>query len=223
MKPVTLPEALLMLALVVLGAGASAPAHAMPFVYQFDVNFLSNTDPSVFGTGQLQTITFDNGQSTNQNQIYAYGDIVNLSARSIGGSFFLDGSLPQTFSYTGDPAHTFATTDSAGLIALKLPFAVDIDLGDSILVSNGGAESVVDVEWSILGTWTVSAIDGPDVYGGLSKITGSRAFGSISPRALPEPATFALFTTAFALILLGRAAHGVTHSSKRGQNRMELS
>src|SRR5262245_22216889 len=82
------------LALAILNS--TTPADAVIYTYAVDVNsYMTNTNPSLFGTGLQSTVSLDNGNSTNLNQTYTYAQIVNGSTVSVGGTFAMTQAEPK--------------------------------------------------------------------------------------------------------------------------------
>jgi hypothetical protein len=65
----------------------SSLATAIPFTYQVAEKYYRNDNPAIFGTAALVNITVDNGNSTNLNQTYTWGDITAASVSTVGGTF----------------------------------------------------------------------------------------------------------------------------------------
>jgi hypothetical protein len=169
----------------------SPAAHAGSiFNYEIAINsFISNPNPSVFGTSTMETISFDNGNSTNINQTYSFANIVGVTVTSIGGTFSITG--PETLSFAGNPLDEFATTDAQGMLQLTPPFSVGVITTDSVTASiNGGDESVSLSKWWVTGTW----------QGEHSALAGA-SFGALT--AVPEPTSLMLFAAGGALIAAG--------------------
>ena len=105
---------------------SSVAAHAASFyTYQIIDNYTYNTVPSVYGTYAVIDITFDNGNNTNINQTYTFGNIVDVNVNTIpsGGNFQANFSwihfntatdIYHSPTFLNFPGATVLTTDSTG-------------------------------------------------------------------------------------------------------------
>lgn len=165
-----------------LSCGAPSRA-AIIYAYEFNIgSYISNNDLSLFGTAADLSIFLSNGNSTNKNQIYTYADIVGVAATTIGGTFGIAGSTPQTLLFTGNSmADIFATTNAQGAIEL----ISDVN-GDSFQISaNGGAQNMLWKPWFLRPPpWWIMIYDN----------IGDGAFG-VPQTVTPLPTALPLFAS----------------------------
>jgi len=112
----------------------SGAAMATPFTYEFELpNWQIYTglgsDPgpasaALFGTHAVIDITFDNGASNNLNQTYLNSQLVQLSLRSVGGTFSNTWTYSDTLVGLANPYNadqiSYVSTDAAGVPTLNL-------------------------------------------------------------------------------------------------------
>ena len=83
---------------------------ATTFTYEWTQTYSYNDNPLIFGSAVVFDITFDNGNSTNINQTYYFGDVVDLTVRTIGGTY------AQSLSAQISPAVILGKTENDVLI-----------------------------------------------------------------------------------------------------------
>lgn len=173
-----------LLAVAILSS--TTPAEAVIYTYAANVNsYMTNTNPSLFGTGLQSTDSVDNGNATNQNQTYTYAQIVNGSTVSVGGTFAITQAEPKIFSYTGTPTNTFATTDASGNLILLPPGGPVVN--DAALLTAGNGDQISYAAWWFTGTWQGAKRGNDNAFGGLV--------------AVPEPATASILLLGIAGVM----------------------
>lgn len=76
------PQALIAALLISTGAFADT------YTYEFVAPAYTSTYNNItYGSAAVFDFTFDNGQNTNSNQSYTWGDITAIEAKTVGGSF----------------------------------------------------------------------------------------------------------------------------------------
>ncbi|MFO0957886.1 MAG: PEP-CTERM sorting domain-containing protein [Isosphaeraceae bacterium] len=181
------------LAAMAVALPIGVPMARADFTYTIVAPTLAQNDnPALFGTSWVSTITFDNGNATNINQVYSYANIVRFGTSSVGGTFAIAADQPQSITFEGVSTNMFATTDALGNLILAQPFDSSVIVTDAAVIQQGTNVARLS-KWWVTGTW-----QGEKKLDSLGNVIAS-SFGGV--RAVPEPSSLALSAIGLAGLL----------------------
>lgn len=178
----------LMLALATLAF--SGPAMAVPFTFVFDLpDWHFNSDPLLFGTTAVLSLTADNGGSSATAQTWSNSDLRAVELVT-NGSYANTWTLPgEVILALPDPGGvSYLSTDATGLATLDLTSPGDPDTSVVRMSNAGGTFQLGSYDDSGLGFTPVLLRSGPDNTGETASVP--RAGIVVTARnaqAVPEP------------------------------------
>lgn len=96
---------------------SSMATHANVFTYEVASNY-SFGSGGVFGNSTIIDLSFNNGSTSNLNQSYTFGNLTDVSVRTVGGTFLLNDNFSSpsltTYSTGFDSTVALLSTNSAG-------------------------------------------------------------------------------------------------------------